>query len=283
MSRHDKVSTIGSIEVKQMAKTDWARGEQINRRSVSLQTRQSDVSMDNQILDQRTQSWKPSWESRGLGWEGTGGRAEDLAVPENLKSSAWMNHYGLVDEGRSGLESAQTTQKEEEQASTTAGLKTSDRRNKSLIVQNIGPGPWKPPGKQPKNFYVGNAIHLAIAAKYSLSNRGDTIYSNTVPISSILKDIQSAGKHPKTLTNKKPSKELLDKKPDIFNYTKRHIYEIKPVKEEAGGLKQALGYVATLNAAGVKVKLGPKTAPGTSGIAAIPNSKNHEVSLAGES
>jgi hypothetical protein len=61
--------------------------------------------------------------------------------------------------------------------------------------------------------------------------------------------------------------------PDIFNATKRHLYEIKSssIAEVVKGLGKVAIYRTALREAGFKVELGPVGEPGTAGLVSAPN------------
>jgi hypothetical protein len=128
------------------------------------------------------------------------------------------------------------------------------------------PGKWDPPGDQPGNFYYGREVHKNIASFYGDQHQGDVLHTNDVPINSIA---QKAGLAiPKVFSE---SRGLY--RPDIFNVTKQHLYEIKPAKvnEMVDGVAKAGLYYAALKEVGFRqVKLGPAGEPGTSGMVSVP-------------
>lgn len=126
----------------------------------------------------------------------------------------------------------------------------------------IEPGPWARPGNQPDMLYRGNAAHKAIAEYYADKHRGDTIWRNSTPIKSILRDLARRGY--RVDLNRLTLQEL-NSKPDILNGTRLCLYEIKPKGAASAGQSQASFYIGALGKAGLAVSLGPSEDPGTSG------------------
>lgn len=126
----------------------------------------------------------------------------------------------------------------------------------------IEPGPYQPPGRQPKPLYIGNDAHKVIAQHYQDAHPGDTIETNHVPIRSILSLLGKYGH--------RPSPENLTasegrRKPDILNLNRLHLYEIKPASMEQEARASAALYVGIFHKAGITISLGPAMEPGTFG------------------
>lgn len=140
--------------------------------------------------------------------------------------------------------------------------------NKERGVQvAIGPGPFNPPGNQPINFYIGTEASKSIATNYALFHPGDTVLSNFIPISTILPYFQLLGQNVNVTNLTKEERGL---KPDIVNVNRTHLYEIKPFRQQALALTEALFYISLFNKAGVNINLGPSNEPGTFGAIAAP-------------
>lgn len=136
----------------------------------------------------------------------------------------------------------------------------------SGLIGGVEPGEWKPPGKQPIPYYIGNEAHLGIAASYSLAHLGELVFTNFTPMATVLKAL-SYGEKP--LPGKLSPKEL-DLKPDIVNSSRRHLYEIKPLRSLALAEARAAMYLGLFTAAGVSMKLGPVGEKGTFGVIPAP-------------
>ena len=127
-----------------------------------------------------------------------------------------------------------------------------------------GPGLWKP-GKIPIGYFIGSAAHIGIAAYYTTTHLGEVVYTNFIPISSIL--AQTAGMNPAAARpSRPPSATRLDGKPDIANLTLHHLYEIKPAGSESQARREATWYRQTFLMSGVPMDLGPTTDPGVNGV-----------------
>ena len=128
----------------------------------------------------------------------------------------------------------------------------------------VGPGPWSPPGRQPIPFYIGNEAHEGIAAEYRAQHPGHVIFTNSIPMSTIL---ASLGINP----TKAGLGRDVDLRPDIANVSPaRHLYEIKPAGSEALAAAEAGMYVGLFATAGYPMSLGPTGEPGTAGVVPAP-------------
>jgi len=126
----------------------------------------------------------------------------------------------------------------------------------------IQPGPWNPPGNQPIFFYLGNEAHRGIAAQYAAAHSGNVVFTNYIPISTILQNLRRMGLNPNAGALSKAQQAV---KPDILNASRRHLYEIKPASSLNQARAEAQMYVGILAAAGVTIALGPTDEPGTTG------------------
>src|SRR5262249_12718080 len=61
------------------------------------------------------------------------------------------------------------------------------------VTGPVGPAPWNPPGTQPIPFYIGNEAHIGIAASYTAVHPGDLVFTNFIPLSSILRQAVTLG------------------------------------------------------------------------------------------
>ncbi|SHH71312.1 DUF4157 domain-containing protein [Massilia sp. CF038] len=133
----------------------------------------------------------------------------------------------------------------------------------------VAPGPWAPPGRQPIPYYIGNQAHIGIAANYVGAHPGDPVFTNFIPLSSILSQASALGiaANPGAL-----SAASLALKPDILNLapSRRHLYEIKPTTLQSAGRAEARMYAGLMATAGVPVTLGPIGEPGTFGAVPAP-------------
>jgi hypothetical protein len=133
----------------------------------------------------------------------------------------------------------------------------------------VGPGPWNPPGNQAIRYYIGNEAHVGIGASYTAAHPGDPVFTNFIPLSSILQQAAMLG----LSTNARAlSASDLALKPDILNLapTRRHLFEIKPTSLQSTGRAEARLYMGLLTTAGIPVTLGPIGEPGTNGAIAAP-------------
>ncbi|MEM6270680.1 MAG: hypothetical protein AAF998_14660 [Bacteroidota bacterium] len=134
------------------------------------------------------------------------------------------------------------------------------------LIENMNPPEWAP-GKQPEPFYIGNEAHKAIARNYALLHGGQTVFTNSFPIASILEAYRNKGFSPDiaNLTEK----ELSDR-PDISNVSLEHLYEIKPWNSPEQGLTQATYYQRIFAKAKVPMQLGPMNDAATKGALEVP-------------
>jgi hypothetical protein len=111
--------------------------------------------------------------------------------------------------------------------------------------------------------YIGTEVHKEIAKNYQFENPADSVITNYVSISTILKerfpsaDVSAVGKG--TL-----------KKPDILNVTKRHLYEIKTEASATAAVIERDEYIEWFKLAGVAIERGPSDAPGANGVVKAP-------------
>jgi hypothetical protein len=137
------------------------------------------------------------------------------------------------------------------------------------VTGAVAPGSWNPPGNQPIPFYIGNEAHVGIAASYVAKHPGDPVFTNFIPLSSILQQARTLGL---SLNAGSLSESELALKPDILNLapTRRHLFEVKPTSLQSVGLAEARLYTGLLVAAGIPVSLGPVGEPGTNGALPAP-------------
>jgi hypothetical protein len=136
-----------------------------------------------------------------------------------------------------------------------------------MVPKDMHPGPWEPPGQQPIPFYIGNQAHDAIADYYEEMHREDQVFSNHLPLATVLKERQKSGVPGLDAAALGGAGAL---RPDILNATRHHLYEIKPAQGQAVAATEATVYVTALARAGLVVTLGPSTEPGTSGVVPAP-------------
>jgi hypothetical protein len=122
-----------------------------------------------------------------------------------------------------------------------------DKFNK---MKSFKSGEWKPKGNIDPGAYIGTEVHKAIGREYERANRGDSVFLNDSPISSILKSFP--GSNVATLAEKARLK------PDILNVTKRHLYEIKPETNATAAVLERDMYVELFKLAGVDIERGPR-------------------------
>ena len=132
-----------------------------------------------------------------------------------------------------------------------------------LIITTFTPPPIRAfaPGKQPVRYYIGNDAHNAIADNYEAVRPSEYIYTNSIPVVTIAKDLRG------NLDLLRNADLLL--RPDIFNATTHEIYEIKPSGSEAAARLQLLGYISALARAGIPAMPGG-SGPGTAGTLSAP-------------
>ena len=129
-------------------------------------------------------------------------------------------------------------------------------------MAGLTPGPWAPPGNQPAPLYVGREVHDAIAGANVEAHGTDLVCTNHFPISSVLQEWPD--------TKNKLSDRDGSLKPDIANMTRLHLYEIKSEAEAPAGAAKLATYLSVFNAAGVPMRPGPVTEPGTLGVLPAP-------------
>jgi len=106
------------------------------------------------------------------------------------------------------------------------------------VTGPVGPGPWNPPGNQPIPFYIGNEAHIGIGASYIAAHPGDPVFTNFIPLSSILQQAAMLGLSPNAGALGASDLAL---KPDILNLapTRRHLFEIKPTSLQSTGPRRS--------------------------------------------
>lgn len=134
------------------------------------------------------------------------------------------------------------------------------------VAGAVQPAPWSPPGGQAIPFYLGNEAHIAIAGHYRASHTGDQVFTNYVPISTILAAWEVMGN---TVTAGTRAASL-GLKPDIANLTRTHLYEIKPTGSATLAVAEATVYQQIFARAGVPMALGPTNESGTAGAVPAP-------------
>ncbi|UTT71280.1 hypothetical protein NMQ03_09455 [Arthrobacter sp. DNA4] len=116
-----------------------------------------------------------------------------------------------------------------------------DQDGRAIEAYYIAPGR---PGNQPFMWFLGVAAHRLIAYHYEGShlNEKDGIYTNYIPISTILTDAEIGD--PSRL-----SASEQNAKPDITNVDSREVFEIKPWNSqgEADARKEVKDYQSWLN------------------------------------
>jgi len=137
------------------------------------------------------------------------------------------------------------------------------------ITGPIGPGPWAPPGGQPIPFYIGNEAHISIGATYVAAHPGNIVYTNFFPMSTIVPYFHLLEGTPNMVSNLTPVEQGL--KPDIADWQRRHLYEIKPANSEALAATEARMYRNLFARAGLAIWLGPTGEPGTAGALPAPD------------
>ncbi|OPY91220.1 MAG: hypothetical protein A4E72_00237 [Syntrophus sp. PtaU1.Bin208] len=111
--------------------------------------------------------------------------------------------------------------------------------------------------------------HVGIGTSYRAAHPGDPVFTNFIPLSSILERAATLGLSPNA---GKLNESELALKPDILNLapTRRHLFEIKPTSLQSAGRAEARMYAGLLATAGVPVTLGPMGEPGTNGAIPAP-------------
>jgi len=134
----------------------------------------------------------------------------------------------------------------------------------AAATQSVPRGPWQPRGGEPIPLYIGNEAHDGIAIYYRLQHRNERVFTNSDPISKILKDMQ--GVNAGAL-----GKGQLALRPDITNVTSRDLYEIKPLDAAAEAATELVLYLELFALAGAPMTAGSSTAPGTAGVIPAPD------------
>jgi hypothetical protein len=128
-------------------------------------------------------------------------------------------------------------------------------------------GPGVPKRPQPPQLRVGNLAHRLIAGYYVAAHPGDITYTNSVPMISLVR--AWGAMHGTTPDESKLGGERL-KRPDITNFTRTHLYEIKPELLAGVAAAEAAYYISLFARLGIVIMPGPPGEPGTSGIIEIP-------------
>jgi hypothetical protein len=126
----------------------------------------------------------------------------------------------------------------------------------------VGPGPFNP-GNQPVPCYLGKEVHKAIGIVYQVAHPNDDVFLNTFPISGILLRLRLPLPHG-------ISRTVLAARPDIYNASRQHLYEIKPLSRSSEAIADAVLYQMYLAKVGLAVSLGPPGEPGTQGVLPAP-------------
>jgi RHS repeat-associated protein len=113
-------------------------------------------------------------------------------------------------------------------------------------------------GAQPWQLWVGNQLHRRIQAMYSREHAGDVIYTDR-SIARIVRENVAGRSHLRATTSE------LRKRPDIYNATLNHLYEIKSAAQLPMAGPTALLYAAIMTKFGLVPQLGPSSDPGTQG------------------
>lgn len=134
------------------------------------------------------------------------------------------------------------------------------------LIEKMNPPEWDP-GDQPPNFYVGNTAHEAISANYELLHQGEKVFTNSVPISTILTAYEAQGID---IDYDRISEKELRDRPDITNGTLNHLFEIKPWTDAGQASAKATYYNQIFLKAGVPMQLGPMNDIATKGALEVP-------------
>lgn len=124
----------------------------------------------------------------------------------------------------------------------------------------------------PYQAQYGRVVEQNIVADYEIKHPDDRLLSNNY-ISTILKEYQAYLPIYRDLTDGL-RKDELSRKPDLFNFDKDFLYEIKNFKDEPTGVTQVGLYLSIFQKAGLDfVKLGPTTEQdgGVYGVVPAPN------------
>lgn len=135
------------------------------------------------------------------------------------------------------------------------------------------------PSKMPYGYFIGIAVHTAIAAFYRAEHGahvllpGDGIWTNATPVESIFNFLRAHYTMGGQVSALGRSAALT--RPDIFELVMTHgqppgwVYEIKPAGPNGEGLANAVAeasmYAAVLNVFGIPALPGPSNAIGTFG------------------
>lgn len=176
-----------------------------------------------------------------------------------------------------GLDNARSADEQEAAAArlfNAAGVPTEEQQMQMMMgAMSGGPsgGPgilWFPTGGGPAKKYkfyeftqkVGNQVHTLMQAHYWLTHPNDIIMFEDFIVAgpSLLATIWQAGTwaapyrwipelRAALMTAARPGQDTgSTKRPDIFNLSKRHLYEIKTVAQAEMGVAQVAGYYARL-------------------------------------
>lgn len=131
----------------------------------------------------------------------------------------------------------------------------------------IEPAPFEP-GRQRPELYMGNAAHKGIGAHYVEQHRGEAVFLNYVPMSSLLKELMLGGQqvNPSALSASERAR-----RPDVSNLTLRHLYEIRPWTQQAEARATVSLYLGLYAKGGFTMSLGPTGDPGATGQLPAPD------------
>lgn len=135
-----------------------------------------------------------------------------------------------------------------------------------VVSAGVTPKPWNP-GNQPPGYYIGNDAHNEIAEYYRTMHLGQRVFTNQVPILSMLDAFERKGY--KVNRAAATSKELSDK-PDITNVSLDNLYEIKPFSDAVGAAAKLTYYEQIFLKIGIPMRPGPSADPGAIGTLPSP-------------
>lgn len=171
-----------------------------------------------------------------------------------------------------GLDKARSADEQEAAAMrlfNAAGVQTQEQHQQAMMNSLGGAGIlWFPTGGGPAKKYkfyeftqkVGNQVHTLMQAHYWLTHPNDILMFEDFIVAgpSLLATIWQAGTwaapyrwipelRAALMTAARPGQDTgSTKRPDIFNLSKRHLYEIKTVAQAEMGVAQVAGYYARL-------------------------------------
>lgn len=194
----------------------------------------------------------------------TGDQQEGIIAYLSASSGLSEEEAEIFAEGFQGMiQSAKQPEKQEQGAEPEQSTEPYSQQPMVAAGTVLGPGLWNRPGKMPVPFYMGITAHLGIAAYYVAAHASHVVFTNSIPVSSILTQLPWLVVVPNTGAL---SARELAAKPDILNLTAQHLYEIKPEGSESLALSEAKWYVGIFAKARILISLGPSGEPGTSGF-----------------